>query len=399
MLNSDMIFRAVLTALLLAAANARAVILLGDGGSTANTTAPTGELTGSGWQFEGTFGVYLGTPIAPSFFITAKHLGSADSVFRFNGSTYSLVRQYNDALSDLSIWQISGTFSAVGPLYTSGMETGQRLVVFGRGTQRGSAIFLNGTLRGWNWGGSDFVQRWGENYVRAIVHVGPANAYVYATFDQGGAPNESHLSSGDSGGAVFIQDAGVWKLAGINYAVDDLYTDALGNGGFNAAIFDARDYYTQDSTNPPHFTLITGARPQPTGYYATQISSKLGWIYSVVDPAGDANGNGLSNRLDYARDLNSPEPAGPGATPVSIENGFFTLTYRKLTTPNNLQYVIKKSPDLVNWSVATAQETILSSGDDVQTVKAKVAISGTGMFLRLEISETTALNYRRPRLL
>jgi len=38
-------------------------------------------------------------------------------------------------------------------------EVGQDLVVFGRGTQRGSEVFSDGTLRGWGWGWADTVVR------------------------------------------------------------------------------------------------------------------------------------------------------------------------------------------------------------------------------------------------
>ena len=75
----------------------------------------------------------------------------------------------NDAFSDLTIFQVTGTFPIVAPLCSSGAETGQRLVAIGRGTQRGSEIFLGGTSRGSNWGLGDSVQRWGENHVSAIV--------------------------------------------------------------------------------------------------------------------------------------------------------------------------------------------------------------------------------------
>jgi len=43
----------------------RAVILYRTADPAANTTAPAGDLAGSGWQFEGIFGGFLGTPIAP----------------------------------------------------------------------------------------------------------------------------------------------------------------------------------------------------------------------------------------------------------------------------------------------------------------------------------------------
>src|SRR6266852_1865597 len=51
-----------------------------------NTTAPTGVLTNSGWQYQGLWGAYLGTPIAPKYFITAAHVGgSVGDRFRFRG--------------------------------------------------------------------------------------------------------------------------------------------------------------------------------------------------------------------------------------------------------------------------------------------------------------------------
>ena len=56
---------------------ARAVILFGTGDPTVNTTAPTGALAGSGWQYEGQFGSFLGTVIAANYFTTAKHIGGS----------------------------------------------------------------------------------------------------------------------------------------------------------------------------------------------------------------------------------------------------------------------------------------------------------------------------------
>ena len=135
--------------------SARAVILLGTGDPDANTTAPTGALAGSGWQYQGAFGAFLGTPIAPQFFMTAQHVAGASPTFVYNGTTYSLVQLYNDPFSDLSIWQIAGTFPSFAPLYTGSNETGQPLVVFGRGTQRGGEVIANGELRGWGWGAGD----------------------------------------------------------------------------------------------------------------------------------------------------------------------------------------------------------------------------------------------------
>src|ERR1700731_563949 len=64
-------------ALILAPTPSGAVILYGTGDPSANTSAPTGALAGSGWQYEGQFAGVLGTVIASNYFITAKHVGGS----------------------------------------------------------------------------------------------------------------------------------------------------------------------------------------------------------------------------------------------------------------------------------------------------------------------------------
>jgi hypothetical protein len=38
--------------------------------------------------------------------------------------------------------------------------------------------------------------------------------------------------------------------------------------------------------------VIAGPAPLASGFYASRISSKLGWIYNVVDPDGDVTATG-----------------------------------------------------------------------------------------------------------
>jgi hypothetical protein len=366
--------------------DARAVILLDTGDPSANITAPTGTLANSGWQFEGDWGNFLGTPIAPHFFISAAHIGQAGSSFVFQGSTYTLVRSFGQTNSDLLIWQVNETFSSFAPLYTKPDEIGKHLVVIGRGTQRGDGIFLDGALRGWTWGASDGVRRWGENDVADLV---PYNGHdlVYATFDQGAQPNESHLSTGDSGGAIFINDGGVWKLAGISFSVDDLYTAPSSEAGFDAAIFDARGYYTSDGGNPPTFTQITGANPVPTGFYASRISSELRWIYSVIDPTGDLDQDGIPNLLEYALNLDPLTPDVAGLPRVGREANFVTLTYTKVMTATDINYAVEQSNNLTSWTTATTQDEIVSTNGNIQTIKAKIDLgTATHLFVRLRVT-------------
>ncbi len=346
---------------LLVSSPSRAVILLDTGVPGVNTAAPVGSLAGSGWQYEGLWGGLLGTPIAPHFFVSAAHIGQAGTNFRFQGSTYTIVRSFSLAGSDLLIWQVNEAFASFAPLYSRRDELSQHMVVIGRGTQRGDVVVLEGSPRGWKWGAEDGAQRWGENDVTDIV---PYNGHdlLNATFDQhvlpGDHPNESHLSSGDSGGSMFVKDNsdGAWKLAAINYAVDDLYTAPDPLTQFTAAIFDARGFYTFDGVN---FTQIGGNAPVPTGFYGSRISSELAWICSVIaDPQ------------------------------VGREGNFLTLTYEKLLVPpSELTYTVEQSNDLIAWSTAMTQDEPGPTTGDVQTIKAKIDVgASSALFARLRVT-------------
>src|SRR5947209_3535103 len=136
---------------LLAMANVRAVILLRTGDPGANTTAPTGDLANSGWQYEGFWGGFTGTPIAPHYFISAQHIGDQGN-FIYNGVSYTIVAEFNDPSTDLKLLRVAQEFPSFAPLYSRADEVGQRIAEFGRGTERGSEITLGGVLKGWNWG-------------------------------------------------------------------------------------------------------------------------------------------------------------------------------------------------------------------------------------------------------
>lgn len=261
----------------------RAVIFVSTGDSLFNTTAPTGGLAGSGWDLQGSWlGDFLGTPIAPQYFITAKHLlGNAGQPFVFQSTPYTTDAFFDDPGSDLRVWHVTAPFPSYAPLYVASDEVGKGMAIFGRGTQRGPDVLFNATLAGWRWGASDHVMRWGTNVVTGIDSSGAsANNLLAAKFQSGtGDPNEAHLSLGDSGGGVFIKDTdNVWKLAGINYSVDGpYYTDALGTGQFNAAIFNQTGFFVDGATPGTHVPA-TG----PGQLYATRISARLDFIGGVT---------------------------------------------------------------------------------------------------------------------
>lgn len=271
----------------------RGVILFRTGDPAANTTEPTGALAGSGWQYQGRFGNYLGTAIAPHYFITAKHLGTGPPHFVFHGVNYTIVNSFADPGSDLRIFRVAETLPLYAPLYTRSDELGKNLVVIGRGTQRGEDRVVDGQLRGWLYSASDNVQRWGENQVSSVL-----GGTIRVLFDQAGLPHEAHISDGDSGGAVFLKDGSVWKLAGINSDVDRFASGPDGGGPYSAALFDMRGSYRSDGT------LVTGDNPVPSSFYVARISSRLSWITTIIGPSDPGLANisarvtlGISDRV------------------------------------------------------------------------------------------------------
>lgn len=265
-----------------------AVILYEQGGAApydpaANTSAPTGALAGSGWQDEGTFDGFLGTAIAPNYFVTAAHFGgSVGDSFNFGGTSYTTTAVYRDPASDLQVWQVGGTLPTYAPLYSGGpgSEVNLSLVVFGKGTQRGAAYTLpNSQLGGWLWGPGDGVQRWGTNVVGSIETDPSFGPLLRAPFDASGGANEAQLSAGDSGGGVFIYnpDAARWELAGVNLGVDGNFSASPdGSNPFTGALFNTTGLYQQNGQGQ------WVAAVNPSAFYATEIAAHMAFLNSVI---------------------------------------------------------------------------------------------------------------------
>ncbi|MGZ8939422.1 MAG: hypothetical protein ACXW32_09455 [Limisphaerales bacterium] len=295
----------------------RAVIFYGTGDPNFNSTAPTGVLTNSGWQLQGQWGSFLGTPIGPNHFLAATHVGGGiGDVFTFDGVQHTTTARTVDSGSDLTIWEVTPPFRNWAQLYTSSDEIRKRIVIFGRGTQRGAPVQVGGPLtpviRGWLWGNYDGVQRWGENTVEdvldadgnphsvlisGVIATGPL---LRATFDANGGTNEAALSWGDSSGGVFIQDSSGWKLAAINYAVDGPYNTSPTGAGFLASIFDEGGLYKGGENK----WALTPDLPsnQAGAFYMTRISARVPWIRSII---GDPGLPPAVPVLEYSTHLNS----------------------------------------------------------------------------------------------
>jgi hypothetical protein len=286
-----------------AATPARAVIIYGPAGR--NTSAPMSKaLVDSGRQYEGDWNIFTGTPIAPNYFVTAGHIGGAvGAPFKFAGADYTTTAYYDDPSSDLRIWKVDGTFPTYAPLYRRKAERGKLVTLFGRGTERGTPVVVNKQMKGWRWGHlpPDNLTSWGTNTVTRIQNFGATAGDLLAwTFDAKRGNDEGALSVGDSGGGIFIKDGKTWKLAGVNYSVEGMFSLTPNpdrsispdysnpasdldnpNALFNAALFDKGGIY---SVNPSGaLTLNRDLRANlPSNYYGTRIASNLSWIDGVL---------------------------------------------------------------------------------------------------------------------
>ncbi len=265
-----------------------------------NTTAPTGAYENSGWQYLGYYGSFLGTAIAPQYFITAQHFGFQgtsfvqDSLFTGGSSvSYTVDMTANGGLgfwdiagSDLRVYKINESFSSFAELYL-GDATGQEAVLTGRGGVRGDALFdeFSNPL-GWEHTDSDGVARWGTNQLTGTTGSGAGTLITAAFNPSGSSAFEAGLSSGDSGGGLFVFDGGVWKLAGVNYSVDGLFdtNNIPGDGGeFSASLFDMRGFYV--GSDGGGWNLIPPDLPDalPSNLYFSSISANASSILSIVN--------------------------------------------------------------------------------------------------------------------
>lgn len=274
-----------------------AVLFYDTADSNHNTTAPTGAFEDSGWQYEGLYGAYLGTMIAPQYFITAQHFGTQGTTFTqsgiFNGGsdvTYNIDTTVNSGIgywdiagTDLRIFKVQEYFSNYAPLYTGSLEVGLTMVTMGRGGPRGADVMVSGVLHGWEDSSPDGITRWGSNTVSG-VYSSALGDLLTANFSASGTVEEATLSNGDSGGGVFVNDGGVWKLAGINYSIDGQFdtNNIVGDGSeFDAALFDRGGLY--QGSDAFGWTLIPDLPlDNPSSMYASRISTNAAAIMSIA---------------------------------------------------------------------------------------------------------------------
>ncbi len=331
----------VLTAIaagLLAVDRASAVITLQS--PTRNTAPPPASMLPA-WNLQGQFLLFNATPISPSHFIAARHIGGGvGNQITYGTQAYNTTGFTDIAGTDLRVWSIdtvggTRTFPTFAPIWdpaVDGSEVGKPLVVFGRGVPRTEAIYApiypgqtvgttpiigrktltggddeivplsnitgpaptgQGDLRGWKWGTVDALASWGQNNVEFAYTDDTFGALIGFNFDSGSraGPNEAILSRNDSSGGVFAQSAsGQWKLIGVNLGVDGAWSFTANGAYFDAALFDARGLYVGAAAD--HQYLPYSADPLTASSYSTRVSSYFGDLSLITNNFTNTTGGG-----------------------------------------------------------------------------------------------------------
>lgn len=257
-------------------------VMFSDTGDITHNTSTPGD--NSGWQYEGKFMTFLGVPIAPHFFITAKHFGgSVGTVFDFHGDSYTTIGFHDSPTTDLRIWEVNHAkpFPVYAPLSSGVADIGAVAAIFGRGTRRGAEVVVGGEPKGWIWGPGDDVKRWGRNVVTGVVSGGASyGPLLYCDFNKPGIANECQLSVGDSGGGMFVLENGLWRLAGIHLAVDGPFRTSLAGSNISGSFYDMGGLYLFNGLT---WELIPeSASNIPSSFYSSRISASLPWISGIA---------------------------------------------------------------------------------------------------------------------
>ena len=272
----------------------------------------------------------------------------------------------------------------------------------GRGTRRGTEVVVGGEPKGWLWGASDDVQRWGRNVVTGGFNDPTYGSLLYCGFDKPGITDECHLSTGDSGGGLFVMENGLWRLAGIHLGVD---CASPGVNGSSGSFYDLGGLYLYNGS--AWILIPENASNIPSSFYSSRISASLPWITGIAPEVnslapesysawqrfyftptqiatpqtsgalGDFDNDGFSNLLEFAFNLDPSfneratmiaatglrglplvlRETLSGADHVTIE-----FVRRTVGSGAGLSYLPQFSSDLNTWeAVGTVSVTAINS--------------------------------------
>ncbi len=351
-------------------------------------------------------GIYLGRNAGTGrgWVMTAAHvtlLTVGSSTITVAGQTYTVrdmkIIKHPDAAgtvpTDIRLYAIGGEtgdpalpdLPAV-PLLASDVVEGDELILTGRGRRQQSPS--EDTTVPYEWDGDTSPanqltrqMRWGSNHVGMWTLAAPdllfsltegdpvvtketvCFASVFDNPAAGGTAYEGQLALLDSGGGAFVMRNASWYLTGTNYAVDD---------GPDA----------DTTANPAGYGDVSLMTHLAT--YRTQIETITGALVPAVSgPLDDLDGDGISNLLEYALNLNPlvneqvvmiPGTGLHGLPVVRLEtisgSDRLTIEFVRRTSGSGagLTYTPQFSSNLTDW-LALGTETVTTIDSQWERVK------------------------------
>jgi len=108
----------------------------------------------------------------------------------------------------------------------------------------------------------------------------------------------------------------------------------------------------------------------------------------IAGPYASPSGDGVSNLLKYAFDLD-PFASSVVDMPAAVfSGGSLSITYTKVLSASDLTYTVQWSADLTNWSASGITEQVVGGNGTTERIRATVSgAPATARFLRIQINQ------------
>ncbi len=200
----------------------------------ANHTAPAGD---QGFSHVGRFGTtggpnsgtYLGHIGGFNWVLTAHHNDTPAAAFHIAGHSLNQIssQRIGGGTTDLRLVKLDGGDIGLNaltirsaPLVTT---TAITMVGYGVAAAGPEQDFNEGggpALNGFDWTSTSTRPKlWGNNDISAVGLTVNGTSAFRAIFQDNGDPNQATFADKDSGSGVFIDNGGVWELAGMAFAI------------------------------------------------------------------------------------------------------------------------------------------------------------------------------------
>jgi hypothetical protein len=388
------------------APTARAVILY-SGDNVANQTAPDSARAGAFAAIARICNANGGGTTGSAVHLRGKYMLTADHVtlrshvsfdginFRARDTAFAPIKIGE---SDMKLFKLVDDPGLPGtPLFTDQVGdvfSTATLIGWGRGRDPDIADSGLGPTNTWTWGsGATEAKRWGTNRIDSQIRFdGPfGNTYsaLVTNLDRNQGEDEAAAALFDSGSGLFVEDDGLWKLAGLTTAVTD-----SGSSTFGSFLSWDQNYFVRISA---YAGAIEAALPDLDTFAGWAIDNSLHG--SDAAPGADTDGDGISQLVEFALG-GDPGRSDPDILPElrltdAAGDQFLELVLTRPIGRQGICYTAQTTDQLSSWpsdssGIADPSPPPDDNGDGTETLvyrRAQPVDDGSRGFLRITITE------------